>query len=223
MDMLKRIDELAFKGTTTVGAICREGIILASDTRVIMGSLIVHKKGKKVYKIDDHLAMTISGVVADAQKTVAALKANARMYRLQRKIPMPVSAAARLVANLFFSYRLFPLIAQIIIGGIDSSGPHLFSIDPFGSITEEKYVATGSGSPVAYGVLEEKFKEDMALGEALPIVTQALRSAMKRDVATGDNLDIVIIDKKGYIRHIHVGITPTSSLIQEILSLLNRG
>jgi len=198
MDMLKRIDELAFKGTTTVGAICREGIILASDTRVTMGSLIVHKKGKKVYKIDDHLAMTISGVVADAQKTVAALKANARMYRLQRKIPMPVSAAARLVANLFFSYRLFPLIAQIIIGGIDSSGPHLFSIDPFGSITEEKYVATGSGSPVAYGVLEEKFKEDMALGEALPIVTQALRSAMKRDVATGDNLDIVIIDKNGY-------------------------
>jgi len=196
--MLKRIDELAFKGTTTVGAISREGIILASDTRVTMGSLIVHKKGKKVYKIDDHLAMTISGVVADAQRTVATLKANARMYRLQRKIPMPVSAAARLVANLFFSYRLFPLMAQIIIGGIDSSGPHLFSIDPFGSITEEKYVATGSGSPIAYGILEEKFKEDLSLNEALSIVAQALRSAMKRDVATGDNLDIVVIDKNGY-------------------------
>jgi len=196
--MLKRIDELAFKGTTTVGAISREGIILASDTRVTMGSLIVHKKGKKVYKIDDHLAMTISGVVADAQRTVATLKANARMYRLQRRIPMPVSAAARLVANLFFSYRLFPLMTRIIIGGIDSSGPHLFSIDPFGSITEEKYVATGSGSPVAYGILEEKFKEDMALEEALSIVAQALRSAMKRDVATGDSLDIVVIDKNGY-------------------------
>jgi len=196
--MLKRIDELAFMGTTTIGAISREGIILASDTRVTMGSLVVHKKGKKVYKIDDHLAMTISGVVADAQKTVAALKANARMYRLQRKIPIPISAAARLVANLFFSHRLFPFMAQIIIGGIDDSGPHLFSIDPFGSITEEKYVATGSGSPVAYGILEEKFKEDMILEEALPIVAQALRSAMKRDVATGDDLDIVIIDKNGY-------------------------
>ena len=196
--MLKRIDELAFMGTTTVGAISREGIILASDTRVTMGSLVVHKKGKKVYKIDDHLAMTISGVVADAQKTVAALKANARMYRLQRKIPIPISAAARLVANLFFSHRLFPFMAQIIIGGIDDSGPHLFSIDPFGSITEEKYVATGSGSPVAYGILEEKFKEDMILEEALPIIAQALRSAMKRDVATGDDLDIVIIDKNGY-------------------------
>ena len=90
MNMLKRIDKLAFKGTTTIGAISKEGVILASDTRVTMGSLIVHKKGKKVYKIDDHLAMTISGVVADAQKTVATLKANARMYRLQRRIAMPV-------------------------------------------------------------------------------------------------------------------------------------
>ena len=198
MNMLKRIDKLAFKGTTTVGAISKEGVILASDTRVTMGSLIVHKKGKKVYKIDDHLAMTISGVVADAQKTVATLKANARMYRLQRRIAMPVSAAARLVANLFFSHRLFPFMAQIIIGGIDSSGPHLFSIDPFGSITEEKYVATGSGSPIAYGILEERFEEDLSLEEALPIVGQALRSAMKRDVATGDSLDIVVIDKNGY-------------------------
>jgi len=198
MNMLKRIDKLAFKGTTTIGAISKEGVILASDTRVTMGSLIVHKKGKKVYKIDNHLAMTISGVVADAQKTVATLKANARMYRLQRRIAMPVSAAARLVANLFFSHRLFPFMAQIIIGGIDSSGPHLFSIDPFGSITEEKYVATGSGSPIAYGILEERFKEDLSLEEALPIVGQALRSAMKRDVATGDSLDIVVIDKNGY-------------------------
>ena len=198
MNMLKRTDKLAFKGTTTIGAISKEGVILASDTRVTMGSLIVHKKGKKVYKIDDHLAMTISGVVADAQKTVATLKANARMYRLQRRIAMPVSAAARLVANLFFSHRLFPFMAQIIIGGIDSSGPHLFSIDPFGSITEEKYVATGSGSPIAYGILEERFKEDLSLEEALPIVGQALRSAMKRDVATGDSLDIVVIDKNGY-------------------------
>ena len=196
--MLERIDELVLKGTTTIGAVSREGVILASDTRVTMGSLIAHKRGKKVYKIDDHLAMTIAGVVADAQKTVATLRANAQMYRMQRRRPMPVSAAARLVANLFFSYRLFPLRARIIIGGIDHSGPSLFSIDPFGSVTKEKYVATGSGSPIAYGMLEEKFKEDLSLEEALSIVARALRSAMKRDVATGDDLDIAVIDKNGY-------------------------
>jgi len=196
--MLKRTDELAFKGTTTIGAISREGVILASDTRVTMGSLVVHKKGKKIYKIDDHLAITIAGVVADAQKTVTTLQANARIYRIQRRIALPVSAAARLVANLFFSYRLFPFMTRVIIGGIDNSGPHLFSIDPYGSIVEEKYVATGSGSPVAYGILEEEFKEDSTMEKTLLIVARALRSAMKRDVGTGDSLDIVVIDKNGY-------------------------
>ena len=196
--MYKKINEMAFRGTTTVGAISKDGVVLASDTRVTMGSLIVHKRGKKVYKIDNHLAMTISGVVADAQRTVEILKTNAKMYSLERKIPMQVSAAARLVANLFFSNRFFPYVAQIIIGGVDSSGPHIFTIDPFGSITEEKNVATGSGSPIAYGVLEQKYREGLPLQEVLQIVVQSITSAMKRDAASGDSFDVSVIDEKGY-------------------------
>jgi proteasome beta subunit len=196
--MHKTIDEMAFKGTTTVGAISTNGVILASDTRVTMGSLVVHKRGKKVYKIDNHLAMTISGVVADAQRTVEIIKASSRMYKLERKSPIPVSAASRLVANLFFSNRLSPFVAQIIIGGVDESGPHLFTIDPFGSITEEKCVATGSGSPIAYGVLEQKYREGLPVQEALQIVVQSIHSAMKRDVGSGDSFDISVIDEKGY-------------------------
>jgi proteasome beta subunit len=192
------IDELAFKGTTTVGAISTNGVVLASDTRVTAGSLVVHKKGKKVYKIDNHLAMTISGLVADAQQTVEILKANSKLYRLQRKSPIPVSAAARLVANLFFSNRLSPFLAQIVIGGVDDSGPHLFTVDPFGSIIEEKCVATGSGSPVAYGVLEERYREGLPLKEVLQIVVKSVNSAMKRDVASGDSFDVSIIDHNGY-------------------------
>ena len=196
--MYKKINEMAFRGTTTVGAISKDGVVLASDTRVTMGSLIVHKRGKKVYKIDNHLAMTISGVVADAQRTVEILKTNAKMYSLERKFPMPVSAAARLVANLFFSNRFFPYVAQIIIGGVDSSGPHILTIDPFGSITEEKNVATGSGSPIAYGVLEQKYREGLPLQEVLQIVVQSITSAMKRDAASGDSFDVSVIDEKGY-------------------------
>lgn len=196
--MYKKINEMAFRGTTTVGAISKDGVVLASDTRVTMGSLIVHKRGKKVYKIDNHLAMTISGVVADAQRTVEILKTNAKMYSLERKFPMPVSAAARLVANLFFSNRFFPYVAQIIIGGVDSSGPHIFTIDPFGSVTEEKNVATGSGSPIAYGVLEQKYREGLPLQEVLQIVVQSITSAMKRDAASGDSFDVSVIDEKGY-------------------------
>jgi len=142
--------------------------------------------------------MTISGLVADAQQTVEILKANSRLYRLQRKSPIPISSAARLVANMFFSNRLSPFLAQIIIGGVDNTGPHLFMIDPFGSITEEKYVATGSGSPVAYGVLEEKFQEGLPLKEVLQIVVKSVNSAMKRDVASGDSYDVSVIDLNGY-------------------------
>jgi proteasome beta subunit len=196
--MHKTIDEMAFKGTTTIGAISTDGVVLASDTRVTAGSLVVHKKGKKVYKIDNHLAMTISGLVADAQQTVEILKANSRLYRLQRKSPIPVSTAARLVANLFFSNRYSPFLAQIVIGGVDDSGPHIFTIDPFGSIIEEKCVATGSGSPVAYGVLEEKYREGLPLKEVLQIVVKSVNSAMKRNIASGDSFDVSVIDFNGY-------------------------
>ncbi len=196
--MHETFDHPTLKGTTTIGVVCKDGVILASDTRVTMGTFVAHKKGKKVYKIDDHLAMTISGSVADAQRTVDILKANAQLFKLNTKRPMPVNSAARLIANLFFSARLAPLIAQILVGGIDDTGPHVFSLDPFGSLTEEKCVATGSGSPIAYGVLEDKYKEDTTINDLLSIVVRAVNSAMKRDVASGDSYDVVIIDKKGY-------------------------
>jgi len=196
--MRETVDQLTLKGTTTIGAVCKDGVILASDTRVTMGYFVAHKKGKKVYKIDAHLAMTISGVVADAQRTVDILKANSQLYKLNNGRSMPVRSAARLVANLLFSSRFAPMIAQVLVGGVDDAGPHVFSLDPFGSLTEEKCVATGSGSPIAYGVLEDKYKEDMTIKTLLPIVVRAVDSAMKRDAASGDSFDVAVIDEKGY-------------------------
>ncbi len=196
--MRETFDQLALKGTTTVGVVCKDGVILSSDTRVTMGFFVAHKKGKKIYKIDDHLAMTISGNVADAQRTVDILKVNAHLYRLNIGRPLPVSSAARLIANLLFSTRLAPMIAQVLVGGVDDSGAHVFSLDPFGSLTEEKCVATGSGSPIAYGVLEDKYKEDVTIKNLLSVVVRAVDSAMKRDAASGDSFDVVVINKEGY-------------------------
>ncbi len=192
------INQLVLKGTTTIGLVCKNSVVLASDTRVTMGSYVAHKHGKKIYKVDDHLAMTISGGVADAQRTVDILKVNAQLYKLNMGRPMPVSSAARLIANLLFSSRYAPLIAQVLIGGMDDTGPHVFSLDPFGSLTEEKCVATGSGSPIAYGILEDRFKEDMSAKEILPVIVKAVDSAMKRDAASGDSFNVAVIDVKGY-------------------------
>ncbi|MCW4035123.1 MAG: archaeal proteasome endopeptidase complex subunit beta [Candidatus Bathyarchaeota archaeon] len=195
--MHENVEKLALKGTTTVGVVCTDGVILSSDTRVTMGYFVAHKTGKKIYQIDDHIAMTISGGVADAQYVVEVLKVNAKLYKLNSGRPMPIQAASRLVANVLFSAR-GGLMAQILVGGVDTTGPHVFSLDPLGSLTEEKCVATGSGSPVAYGVLEDKFKEGLTIKEILPVVVRAVDSAMKRDIASGNNYDIAVITKDGY-------------------------
>jgi proteasome beta subunit len=196
--MHESIEKMALKGTTTVGVVCTDGVILSSDTRVTMGYFVAHKTGKKIYQIDDHIAMTISGSVADAQRVVEVLKVNAKLYKLNNGRPIPIKAASRLVANLLFSARLAPLIAQILVGGVDSTGPHVFSLDPLGSLVEEKCVATGSGSPIAYGVLEDRYKEGATIEEILPVVVRAVDSAMKRDIASGNNFDIAVITNDGY-------------------------
>jgi proteasome beta subunit len=186
------------KGTTTIGVVCNDGVVLATDTRATMGFFVAHKHAKKVYKIDDHLAMTIAGAVGDAQNVVDILKANAQLYKLETKKRMPISAAARLVANMLFSSRGFPLLLQALIGGVDDSGSRLFAIDPLGSVTEEKVSSTGSGSPIAYGVLESQIKDGLTVKETIPIVVKAVDSAMKRDAASGNSFDIAIINSKGY-------------------------
>ena len=198
MEHNNAINQLVLKGTTTIGVVCKDGVILASDTRVTMGFYIAHKFGKKVYKIDDHLGMTIAGTVADAQRVVDILTANAKLYRINLNRPMPVKSAARLIANLLFSNRYVPLATQVIIGGVDETGPHVYNLDPFGSLNEEKSVATGSGSPIAYGVLEDKYREGMTIEELLPIIVKAVNAAMKRDVASGNNYNVTVIDEAGY-------------------------
>jgi proteasome beta subunit len=192
------VDKLVLKGTTTIGVVCKDGVILASDTRVTMGFYVAHKHGKKVYKIDDHVGMTIAGTVADAQRVVDILTANAQLYKINNGRPIPISSAARLVANLLFSARYVPLQTEILIGGVDNSGSHVFRLDPFGTVTEEKFVSTGSGSPVAYGVLEDKYKDGVSVGEMLPTIVKAVDAAIKRNAGTGDSFNISVIDDKGY-------------------------
>ena len=189
-----------YKGTTTVAAVCADGIVLATDTRATMGTYIASKHAKKVYKINDRLAMTIAGGVAVAQRIVDVLKMNSKLFELEKGRPIPISSAARLIQNVLFQNREVgqPLPLQALIGGVDDTGPHVFNLDPYGSITEEKVVSTGSGSPFAYGVLEDRYVEDSTVEMMTPVVVKAVYSAMLRDVASGDSFDVAIITKEGY-------------------------
>lgn len=189
-----------YKGTTTVAAVCSDGVIMATDTRATMGNYVASKNAKKIYQITDRLAMTIAGGVAVAQRVVDILKINANLFELEKGRPMPVASAARLVSNVLFSNRSvgMPLPIQALIGGVDDSGPHVFNLDPFGGLTEEKVVSTGSGSPFAYGVLEDRYQEDSTIDKMIPVVVKAVDSAMKRDVASGDSFDVAVITPEGF-------------------------
>lgn len=191
-------DSLVRHGTTTVGLVCVDGVVFSTDTRVTMAMFVAHRKGKKIYKIDDHLGMTVSGTVADAQNVVDTLRYYANIYKLERKMPIPVKATARLASNVFFSARLFPYITNVLIGGYDSMGASIFNVDLFGSLTEEKYVSTGSGSPIAYGILESEYHDDITINEGTSIAVKAVTSAMRRDAMSGDNFDVVMVNKDGY-------------------------
>jgi len=194
-------DRWKLKGTTTIAIKCVDGVIMATDTRATMlPGLVAHKRVKKVYKVTRNIGMTIAGVPAEALNILDLLKANASIYQIHRKREIPVKAVASLASNLLFSQRFYPYAVQIIIGGYDSEGYHLYSLDPFGSAIEDNLIATGSGSPVAYGVLESEYNEKINLNDGLRLAVRAIQSAIKRDVYTGDSFDIAAITReKGYI------------------------
>ncbi|ACX72039.1 proteasome endopeptidase complex, beta subunit [Methanocaldococcus vulcanius M7] len=187
------------KGTTTVGLICDDAVILATDKRASMGNLIADKEAKKLYKIDDYIAMTIAGSVGDAQAIVRALIAEARLYKMRTGKNISPRACATLLSNILHSSRMFPFLTQIIIGGYDlTDGPKLFSLDPLGGMNEEKtFTSTGSGSPIAYGVLEAEYDRDMSIEEGLKLALKALKSAMERDTYSGNGVSVAVITKEG--------------------------
>jgi proteasome beta subunit len=187
------------KGTTTCALTCKDGVVLAADTRASAGFFIADRHVMKIQKIDNHLGMTMAGGVADAQNLVDLLRYNANIYRLSNKKPIPIKSAGRLCSNVLFNQRYYPYYVQIILGGYDvNEGAHVYNIDLFGSMTTEKFISTGSGSPVAYGYLESEYKEDVTVNEAYKTAIQAIAAAIRRNSGTGDFINAVIIDKDGY-------------------------
>ena len=188
------------KGTTTCALTCKDGVVLAADTRASAGFFIADKHVMKIQKIDRHIGMTMAGGVADAQNLVDIMRYNANIYRLTNKDPIPIKSGARLCSNVLFKQRYFPFFVQIILAGVDKTKEEgqIYNIDLFGSMTSEKFISTGSGSPVAYGYLETEFKENLTVNDAYKLAIQAIAAAIRRNSGTGDGINVVIIDKDGY-------------------------
>ncbi|NYZ74550.1 archaeal proteasome endopeptidase complex subunit beta [Candidatus Micrarchaeota archaeon] len=199
MDSIKHVEDAKQTGTTTVGLVCKDGIVLASDRRATMGYFIASKDIDKIYPVSDRIAMTIAGSVGDAQTLIRWMNAELKLYELKHEKAATVEAAAVLLANILSQYKYYPFFVQLLIGGIDEK-PRLFSVDMLGGITEEKMTSTGSGSPIAYGVMEELYALDQDISVNLPIAAKAVSAAMKRDAATGERVDLAVITKFGFKR-----------------------
>ena len=187
------------KGTTTVGMVCADGVVLASERRATMGNFIASSTAKKVYQIDDLVGMTTAGGVGDAQSLVRIITAETRLHKMRANETMTVKSVATLMSNILSGNRYYPYYVQLLMGGVDRKGPMLFSLDALGGqIEETKVVATGSGSPTAYGVLEDRYVPDMSIEEGAELAIRALSSAMKRDSASGDGIAVVKITRDGF-------------------------
>jgi proteasome beta subunit len=186
------------KGTTTVGMVCTDGVVLATEQRATMGTLIAHKNTQKLFRIDDHIAMTTAGLVGDAQLLTRYLSAEAELYRLKRDEEMSIEAAATLMANILAGRRYFPYWVQLIVGGFDPKGGHVYSLDAAGGSIPDSFVATGSGSPYVYGVMEDHYKENIKCNDGVDLAIRAISAAMRRDAASGDGIICAKITKKGY-------------------------
>ena len=196
--MSNNVEEKILHGTTTVGIKATDGVVLCADMRASAGYFIANNNTMKIQQIDDHAGMTMAGGVADAQNITDILRYHANLHRIQKNESIPIKSLTRLASLIFHQNRGYPFMADILVGGYDKQGPALYNIDMFGSVEEKTYVTTGSGSPVAYGLLEVEYRKDLTVEDAKLVALRAVKAAITRNIGTGDGINVSIIDKNGF-------------------------
>jgi proteasome beta subunit len=190
-------------GATTVGIVCKDGVVLASEKRIAYGFSIMSKSGKKVFPIGDRIGVGFAGLISDAQAVLRRISAEVRLYELEFHKVMGVRAAAKLLSNMLYSQRFFPVFTETMVGGVDGDGGRLFILDQLGSMIEDKYAAIGSGGAIAIGIVEQGYNKDFGVKDGKELAIKAVRGAIARDVASGDGIDILILGKDGVKEEFH--------------------
>jgi proteasome beta subunit len=188
------------RGTTTIGIVCKNGVILAAEKKSTLGYLVASKEAQKIIKLSDYIAITTAGSVGDNQLLARIMRSEIKLFEIETGRRISVRAAATLLSNILQSYKFFPFWVQLLMGGYDEyEGFKLFSLDMLGGMEEEKeYSATGSGMPFALGVLEALYSKDIDVENGKEIAIKAIKAAMERDIGSGGKgIDIAKITQKG--------------------------
>lgn len=206
------MEEQLKTGTTTVGIVCKDGVVLAADKRATAGSMIVDKRAEKVHNITDDIAVTIAGTVSDAQLLIKLLRAELKLKEMRTMKKPSIKEAANLLGGFLYSNirrpSMLPGIAHFLLGGKDVHGIYLYDLFPDGSVTKIKdFISSGSGSVFAYGVLETQYKPDLSIQEGVQLATRAVNTALQRDSCSGNGLDIVVVTEAGIKKVVQKEVT----------------
>ncbi len=183
-------------GATAVGITFDGGVVFASEKRIAYGNFLVSKSTKKTFEITPKVGATCAGLVADMQILSLQISALAKIRKMELKREVPPNSIAKMMSNMMYERRFFPLLTQVIVGGVVDK-PVIYTLDPLGSVLPDEYAAVGTGAEMALGVLDPQFKKDMTRDEAVELAKKAVRSATLRDSFSGDGIDVMVITKDG--------------------------
>ncbi len=183
-------------GATAVGITFDGGVVFASEKRIAYGNFLVSKTTKKTFPLTEKVGATIAGLVADMQILVLQIKALAKIRKMELKRDVPPNSVAKMMSNLMYERRFFPLLTQVIVGGVVDK-PAIYTLDPLGSVLPDEYAAVGTGAEMALGVLDQQYKPTMKEKEAVDLAVKSVRAATMRDSFSGDGIDVLVITKEG--------------------------
>jgi len=183
-------------GATAVGITYDGGILLASERRIAYGNFVVSKSTKKTFQITDHVGACCAGMVADMQVLALQMRALTKIRKLELKRDIPPNSVAKMMSTLMYERRFFPLLTQVIVGGVDGDSA-IYTLDPLGSVLPDDYAAVGTGAEMALGVLDQEYKKGMKEKDAVALAIKSIKSAIMRDAASGEGIDVLLADKNG--------------------------
>jgi proteasome beta subunit len=184
-------------GATAVGITYDNGVLLASEKRVSYGNFVVNRNTKKTFAVTDHVGAACAGMVADMQVLVRQVSALSKIRRLETRRVVQPNSIAKLMSVVMFERRYFPLLTQVIVGGITTSKPEIYTLDPLGSVLPDRYAAVGTGAEMALGVMDADYSESLDEEKATALALRAIRSSIQRDSASGDGIDMLVINRDG--------------------------
>ena len=183
-------------GATAVGITFNDGVVFASERRIAYGNFVVSKTTKKTFVITPYVGAACAGLVADMQILSLQIAALAKIRRMEIKRDVPPNTIAKMMSNMMYERRFFPLLTQVIVGGLVGKAT-IYTLDPLGSILPDDYAAVGTGAEMALGVLDPQFKKDLTEAQAVELAVKSVRAASMRDSASGDNIDVLVVNKDG--------------------------